>query len=125
MRLDVTTAYRMTAVALLAAIGGCDPGADRARGPDAPPSPSTEAGRQVDRAGGMLDDATLTAKVKTALILEPGLKGLAIDVDTAAKVVTLNGSADSERARRQAEQVARAVEGVKDVKNNLNVRPAS
>jgi len=72
----------------------------------------------------VLDDAGITAKVKTALIAEPGLSGLAIDVDTSGNVVSLHGSVASDAARANAERVARAVGGVKDVKNNLTVKQA-
>jgi hyperosmotically inducible protein len=84
-----------------------------------------QAERQVERAAAVLDDAALTAKVKTALIAERRLNGLAIDVDTSANVVTLNGTVASEELRRQAEQLARAIDGVKEVKNNLTIKPAS
>jgi hyperosmotically inducible periplasmic protein len=81
--------------------------------------------RTVEKAGVALDDATVTAKVKTALIAEPGLKGLAIDVDTTQNVVTLSGSVATETAKQEAERVARGIEGVKDVTNNLSVKAAS
>ena len=84
-----------------------------------------QAERQVERAAAVLDDAAVTAKVKTALIAEPRLKGLSIDVDTSANVVTLSGTIASDELRRQAGQLARGVNGVKDVKNNLTVKPAS
>ena len=81
--------------------------------------------RTVEKAGVALDDATITAKVKTALIAEPGLKGLAIDVDTTGNVVTLTGAVATEAAKQEAERLARGIEGVKDVTNNLDVKTAS
>ena len=80
--------------------------------------------RYAEKGGALLDDATITAKIKTQLIAEPGLKGLSIDVDTSANVVTLNGMVSSEEARKQAEQIAQNTEGVTQVKNNLTVKPA-
>ena len=80
--------------------------------------------KRAEQMGEVLDDASITAKVKTALIGEPNLSGLAIDVDTSANVVSLNGSVASDAARARAERVARAVGGVKDVKNNLTVKQA-
>jgi hyperosmotically inducible protein len=84
-----------------------------------------QAERQLERAASVLDDATITAKVKSALIAEPQLKGLAIDVDTSKNVVTLSGSVASEQARADAERIAKQVEGVAGVKNNLEVKKPS
>ena len=84
-----------------------------------------QAERQLERAAGVLDDATVTAKVKRALIAEPNLKGLAIDVDTSKNVVTLSGTVASEQARADAERIAKQVEGVTEVKNNLEVKKPS
>jgi hyperosmotically inducible protein len=82
---------------------------------------SDEAGRRLERAAGVFDDATITAKVKTALLAQARLKGLAIDVDTSKNVVSLDGTVEDEQARAEAERVARQVEGVKEVRNNLQV----
>lgn len=78
--------------------------------------------QRAEQAGAVMDDASITAKVKTALIADPELSGLAIDVDTSANVVTLNGNVASDAARANAERIAKAVEGVKEVKNNLMVK---
>ena len=75
--------------------------------------------RQVENAGAALDDASITGKVKAALIADPRVKGFSIDVDTKENVVTLNGAVASAEAREQAVQIAKSVSGVKDVKNNL------
>jgi osmotically-inducible protein OsmY len=80
--------------------------------------------KRTEQMGAVLDDAGITAKVKTALIAEPGLSGLAIDVDTSANIVSLHGSVASDAARANAERVAKSVSGVKDVKNNLTVKQA-
>jgi hyperosmotically inducible protein len=79
---------------------------------------------KTEQAGDKLGDAAITAKVKTALIGEPGLKALKIDVDTANGVVTLTGSVDSAQNLDRATQVAQSVEGVKSVDNRLNVKSA-
>lgn len=78
--------------------------------------------RGAERAVAGMDDAAITAKVKTALIAEPDLKGMAIDVDTEQNVVTLNGAVASEAVRERAERIAKEVEGVKDVRNQLLVK---
>ena len=69
-----------------------------------------------------IDDAAITAKVKTAIIGEPGLKALQINVDTANGVVVLSGAVDSPTSVDRANQIAQAVEGVKSVDNRLTVR---
>jgi len=83
-----------------------------------------DAMNEKSAAGGApVDDAALTAKVKSALVAEPGLKAQAISVDAFAGVVTLRGTADSQENRRRAEQIASAVEGVRSVRNELVVIP--
>jgi hyperosmotically inducible protein len=69
-----------------------------------------------------IDDATITTKVKTAVLAEPGLKTLQIDVDTKNGVVTLAGTVDTPALKDRAQQVAQAVNGVKSVDNNLTVK---
>jgi hyperosmotically inducible protein len=66
--------------------------------------------------------AALTTKVKTALAKEEGLKTLGkIDVDSADGVVTLKGKVDSAEMKKKAGEVAKKVDGVKSVKNQLRV----
>lgn len=73
-------------------------------------------------AADLVDDATLTSKVKTALIANPVTKAHQIDVESKAGTVQLNGFVDSEANRSEATKVAKAVEGVAKVENNLEVR---
>jgi hyperosmotically inducible periplasmic protein len=67
-------------------------------------------------------NAALTAKVKTALAADVGLRTLKIDVDSEGNTVTLKGAVDSAETRRKAEEVARGVDGVATVRNQLTVR---
>jgi osmotically-inducible protein OsmY len=68
-------------------------------------------------------NAALTAKVKTALAADVGLGTLTrIDVDSMGNTVTLKGVVDSAETRRRAEEIARKVEGVASVRNELQVR---
>jgi osmotically-inducible protein OsmY len=67
-------------------------------------------------------DAVLTAKVKSALAADVGLKTLKIDVDSSGESVTLKGTVDSADTKQRVEQVARTVKGVGMVKNELKVR---
>lgn len=78
--------------------------------------------RKIDQAGKAIDDATLTTKVKTALITESGLKSGDIKVETSNGIVTLQGTADSAENRQKAAQVASNVEGVKAVRNEIVVK---
>jgi len=73
--------------------------------------------------GAVVDDAALTAKVKTALVQNPSTKAHQIDVDTQNGVVQLNGFVESADARVAAESTARTIDGVRSVDNNLEVRP--
>ena len=79
-----------------------------------------KAASAVEKVGG---DALVTAKVKSALIADPDVKALKIDVDTRDGAVTLSGSADSAAHSDKATSVARGVEGVKSVDNRLAVVP--
>jgi hyperosmotically inducible protein len=69
-----------------------------------------------------MDDAAITATVKSKLISEPDTKARQIDVETSAGVVQLNGFVDSSTARNEAERLAAATSGVRKVRNNLEVR---
>lgn len=68
-----------------------------------------------------LQDSWLTSKTKIALAADERVKGTQVSVETAKSVVTLRGKVDSDNARNAALQVARGVEGVKKVNNDLQV----
>jgi hyperosmotically inducible protein len=74
---------------------------------------------------GGTSEAMLTAKVHAAMAKDPGLKTLAINVDSVGNNVTLKGQVDSETTRKKAEQAAKQVEGVGTVHNELTVKPKS
>jgi hyperosmotically inducible periplasmic protein len=78
------------------------------------PDPDRSVGEHVD-------DALITASVKTRLLDDPLVKGLKIDVDTRAGVVFLTGSVRSPEEGDRAVELARATDHVKDVKANLSV----
>lgn len=73
--------------------------------------------------GETIDDATITARVKTILLNDPQVGGLRIDVDTSLGVVTMSGTVKSQAEEQRAIQLARSVTGVKDVKSTLQVNP--
>jgi len=68
--------------------------------------------------GQRIDDATITMKVKSKLLDDPTVKGLKIDVDTRDGVVYLTGTVSGNEERRQAVELARKTEGVRDVQAN-------
>ena len=72
--------------------------------------------------GEMMSDAAITTKVKASLLTEKNLKSLGINVDTNNGVVTLTGTVPSATEVKQAEDVARGVKGVKEVKNELHLK---
>lgn len=67
------------------------------------------------------DDTTITTRVKTALLNDPQVGALKIDVATAQGVVTLSGTARNKAEADKAVQLARGIQGVKDVRSNLQV----
>ena len=73
--------------------------------------------------GETVDDATITARVKTALLNDPQVGGLKIDVDTTRGIVTMSGIVKSPAEADRAVQLARQQSGVKDVKSTLQVGP--
>jgi hyperosmotically inducible protein len=71
------------------------------------------------------EDAWITTKVKMALLTDDHVDGIDINVDTFDGRVTLHGTVDSSVEKAEAENEARKVEGVKDIRNLLAVVPAS
>jgi osmotically-inducible protein OsmY len=81
------------------------------------------AGDRYSRSTGQtIDDASITAKVKSSFIADPEVKALDVKVDTYRGEVQLTGFADSMEQKRRAEQLARGVEGVQMVKNDIIVK---
>lgn len=72
--------------------------------------------------GSYVDDSVLTAKVKTALLRERGLKSMDVNVETYRGRVLLSGWVDNEEQRRTALNAARHVDGVVEVRDGMNVR---
>ncbi|HEY7444986.1 MAG TPA: BON domain-containing protein [Vicinamibacterales bacterium] len=75
--------------------------------------------------GETIDDATITTRVKTALINAPDVGALSIDVDTFKGVVTLSGRVKTQDEATRAMGVARGIDGVRDVKSALQVIPGN
>ena len=84
------------------------------------------AGQKVDssmnKVGNFMDDSTITAKVKAALVDHDSIKSTDISVKTEKKVVTLSGFVESQAQAEEAVKVAKSVEGVTSVSDKLHVR---
>ncbi|MBW1679452.1 MAG: BON domain-containing protein [Deltaproteobacteria bacterium] len=79
----------------------------------------TPAGRS---AGQVIDDATITTKVKSKLLGDDFLKGLAISTKTFQGKVTLTGAVDTVEQKERSGSIARSVYGVVGVNNLLEIK---
>ena len=87
---------------------------------------ANERAENRERASGFASSAALTTKVKTALASDVGMRTMTgIDVDSDNGVVTLKGKVDTAEAKKKAEDIAKKVDGVKSVKNQLTVEKKS
>ncbi len=78
--------------------------------------------RDQQSVGAYVDDATITAAVKTRFVEDKTVDAAAIKVETLNGTVQLSGFAKSSSEKAQAEQIARNIKGVRSVQNNLSVR---
>ena len=77
---------------------------------------------KTEGTGEYVDDTVVTSKVKAAIFNEPSLKSAEINVETFKGVVQLSGFVSSVAAENTAVAVARKVEGVKSVKNDMRLK---
>jgi hyperosmotically inducible protein len=80
----------------------------------------TACGKTV---GQTIDDADITARVKTAFINDPVVGAARIDVDTFNRVVTLSGRVKTKEEEAKAIELAKSIRGVVDVKSTLQIQP--
>jgi len=73
--------------------------------------------------GEFIDDSAITAKVKTKLLDDELVRGTAISVETLKGTVLLSGFAKSRQEIAQAESIAKRVHGVREVRNQIVLRP--
>jgi osmotically-inducible protein OsmY len=78
--------------------------------------------RTHESTGGYVDDTAITTKVKTAIFTDSELKVMQINVETFKGVVQLSGFVNSSASATKAAEVARGVNGVVSVKNDLIVK---
>ncbi|MDU1059390.1 MAG: molecular chaperone OsmY [Leclercia adecarboxylata] len=89
-------------------------------------SAANTAGEKIDnsmnKVGNFMDDSSITAKVKAALVDADDIKSTDISVETEKNVVTLSGFVESQAQAEKAVAVAKKVEGVTSVSDKLHVR---
>jgi len=72
--------------------------------------------------GEYVDDSVITTKIKSQLAADDFLKSFQISVESRKGIAQLSGFVDSQKAVDRAGQIARGVDGVKSVRNDLIVK---
>lgn len=78
--------------------------------------------RTQESTGQYVDDSVITTKVKSLIAADDFLKSFQISVETFQGTVQLSGFVNSSKAADKAGQIARSIQGVKTVQNNLIVK---
>lgn len=104
MNIRTTLAAAMTAVALLTA-SGC------------------AVTRNQETVGAYVDDATITTQIKARFVDNPQVAAASIHVETLNGTVLLSGFAKNSAERNTAESIARGVNGVRSIRNEITIRP--
>jgi len=84
-------------------------------------SAGTSISTAAESVGKYVDDATITALVKAKLTADKAANFTRIGVETSNNVVSLTGEVDSKDQKERAEKIAKQVDGVKRVDNNLRI----
>jgi osmotically-inducible protein OsmY len=100
-----TTLATLAAVAALIVTSGC------------------AVSRGQETTGAYIDDATITTKIKSEMVEDKNVDAAAIKVETLNGTVMLSGFAKNSLEKETAERIALKVKGVKQVKNEIAVRP--
>lgn len=79
--------------------------------------------RGQSTAGNYVDDVTITTAVKARFVEDKTVDAAAIKVQTLNGTVQLSGFAKTTAEKTQAEYLARNTKGVREVKNDVLVRP--
>lgn len=83
---------------------------------------SSHRAMQQETAGQYVDSSVITLKVKSKLLADPDIKGLAITVMSYKGQVKLAGFANTWAQKQKAGMLAKQVEGVTGVTNNIVVK---
>jgi hyperosmotically inducible periplasmic protein len=86
---------------------------------------STAASQLLTKTGDAIEDGVITTKIKAALLTDPDVKSLHIDVLTHNGLVTLSGTVDKAASVERAVRIARDTQGVKSVDNQLVVKSSA
>ena len=81
---------------------------------------STMQQKETKRVAG---DSAITSKIKSKYLVEKNFKSFDVSVETKDKIVMLSGFVDNEATKTRAEQIAKNIKGVKEVRNGLMVKP--
>lgn len=79
--------------------------------------------RGQESVGAYIDDATITTQIKSRFVESKAVDAASIHIETLKGTVLLSGFAKSSNERSTAESIARNVNGVKAVRNEIAVRP--
>ena len=79
--------------------------------------------RGQETAGAYVDDAAITTAIKAKFVDDRTVDAASIKVETLNGAVSLSGFAKSNQEKTNAEVIARNTKGVRQVLNNLAVRP--
>jgi osmotically-inducible protein OsmY len=79
--------------------------------------------RGQESVGAYIDDATITTQIKSRFVESKAVDAVSIRVETLKGTVLLSGFAKNPEERSVAERIARDVNGVKVVRNEIIVRP--
>jgi osmotically-inducible protein OsmY len=106
MKHDTSTTLRRAAVAiaLAGALGACS------------------VARDQQSVGGYVDDAKITAEIKSKMASDKDVAATAISVETLNGVTQLSGFAKSQAEKDRAASIAREARGVRAVRNDIIVR---
>ena len=115
MRYGTTTTMATILMALIAAAPLTAGAADMAD------KTKEQAQTTTQEAKTMVTDSWVTSKTKISLFADERVKGTQVSVDTTKGVVHLRGKVDSAEAKSAAGEITQGVEGVKSVKNDLQV----
>lgn len=111
----ISYAVIITVSALFLLVSGCN------RSQDTNGTNSTTSATQPTTVGTEVDDSIITTKVKMALMSNADINSLNIKVITHQGNVTLNGFAKNEDQIKNSTDIAKNVEGVKNVTNKLTL----
>lgn len=79
--------------------------------------------RDQQTVGSYVDDASITTAVKAKMAENKSVSATSISVETLNGTVQLSGFAKSQKEKDTASEIARTSKNVRDVRNNIVVRP--